>query len=94
VSDERAEYRARIDSLLDELSRLRALNNAFTVFGGTASPLLDEVQKFSDECMEENARLKKKVAVMMQFANAAEQTNYRPYAWEIKLILQDHPVKP
>lgn len=86
--DERTAYRKRIDSLLDELVAQRALL-ATCIDLGSDSVLLGEVQHLADECMEENARLKKKLSVMTQFVNASKQTNYRPYAWELELILRD-----
>lgn len=86
--DERATHRARVDSLLDELVAQRTLLAACVELGADHI-LLGEVQHLADECMEENARLRKKLSVMTQFVNASKQTNYRPYAWELELILRD-----
>lgn len=87
VIAERDVYRLRIDVLLDELTAQRVLLAACTEMGGGDPVLLGEVQHLADECMEENARLHKTINTLRQFINASKATDYRPYAWELELIL-------
>lgn len=87
MTDERLAYRRRIDTLLDELTKQRILFDACVELGRGDPVLIGEIQHLADECMEENTRLRKKLGVMTQFINAAKATDYRPYAWELELIL-------
>lgn len=84
---ERDAFRLRIDSLLDELVIQKGLLDICTDMGGGNPVLLGEVQGLADVCMEENVKLRKTINTLRQFINASKATDYRPYAWELELIL-------
>jgi hypothetical protein len=95
VTPEREIFRKRIDNLLDELGRQKALYDACIDLGRGDPVLIGEIQHLADECLEENHKLKRRIGTMRQFVNACDQTGYRPYAWELKLILDGTPeVRP
>lgn len=89
MTPEREIFRKRIDDILDELGRQKALFAACVELGKGDPVLIGEIQHLADECIEENVRLKKRLSVLRQFVNASKATGYRPYAWELELILSD-----
>lgn len=84
---ERDVFRARIDSLLDEMVAQKALLATCVEMGNGDPVLLGEIQNLADVCMMENVRLRKTINTLRQFINASKATDYRPYAWELELIL-------
>lgn len=87
VISERDAFRLRIDSLLDELVIQKGLLDICTDMGNGDPVLLGEIQNLADVCMMENVRLRKTINTLRQFINASKATDYRPYAWELELIL-------